>query len=176
MHSFPSAFGLQSIDLFFRMETIPFLTKEDVGTLDQILGDYLQKSEAVFSVVIDRGGTVIAQQGEEGKMDVTIVAALAAGSFAATRELARRIGEDEFSALYHQGKDHHILMNALDEQTIIITIFDEKTTVGLVRFYTVNVADQLVAFLRRLRERNVSDIPELDESGELMPGSDIFKK
>ncbi|MDQ3313973.1 MAG: hypothetical protein M3505_04985 [Verrucomicrobiota bacterium] len=37
-------------------------------------------------------------------IDVTIIAALAAGSFAATKELARRIGEVEFNALYQQGK------------------------------------------------------------------------
>lgn len=142
------------------METIPFLTKEDVAALDSLLMDYLQKSEASLTVVIDKGGTVIAQYGDSGSIDITIVAALAAGSFAATKELARRIGESEFSALYHQGKGQHIFMSALDEHTIIITVFGEKTTVGLVRFYTVNVSSQLAALLDSLRNR---DMPEMKD-------------
>ena len=64
-------------------------------------------------------------------MDVTIIAALAAGSFAATKELARRIGEVEFNALYHQGNGSHIFMNSVDEDTIMITVFGRRTTVGL---------------------------------------------
>ncbi len=141
------------------METIPFLTLEDVTHLDALLTDYLQKSEATLTLVIDRGGTVIAQQGEMGSIDVTIIAALAAGSFAATKELANRIGEKEFSALYHQGKANHIFMSSLDENTILITVFGEKTTVGLVRFYTVNVCAQLSDYLQIIRKRDASEGP-----------------
>lgn len=135
------------------METIPILTKEDAAMLDGFLVDYLQKSEASIVLLLDKGGTVLAQWGDTGSMDVTIIAALAAGSFAATKELASRIGEQEFSALYHQGKDRHIFMSSIDEHTVLIAIFGEKTTVGLVRFYTVNLASQLAAFLQTLRNR-----------------------
>ena len=85
------------------MNAIPVLTIEDVATLDGVLGDFLKKTESDLTVVIDRGGNVISQCGDMDAMDVTVIAALAAGSFAATRELARRIGEVEFNALYHQG-------------------------------------------------------------------------
>ncbi|MEO5718756.1 MAG: roadblock/LC7 domain-containing protein, partial [Chthoniobacterales bacterium] len=71
---------------------------------------------------------------------VTIIAALAAGSFAATKELARRIGEVEFNALYHQGNGSHIFMNSVDDDTIMITVFGPRTTVGLVRFYSTATA------------------------------------
>lgn len=141
------------------METIPFLTKEDVATLDGILEDYLKKSEAAFTVIIDRGGTVIAQRGDDSSMDVTIMAALAAGSFAATGELAQRIGEKEFNALYQQGVGRHILMSALDEHSIMVTVFGEHTTIGLVRFYTTNAVAQLAALLKTLRQRDPADIP-----------------
>lgn len=139
------------------METIPVLLKEDVVSLDNILSDYLQKSEAILTVVIDKGGTVIAQNGEMNSGDITIVAALAAGSFAATKELAHRIGEREFSALYHQGRNQHMFMSAIDEHTIIITVFGEKTTIGLVRFYTVNVCAQLATLLDTFRKRDITD-------------------
>ena len=61
------------------------LTIENVATLDGVLGDFLKKAEAELTVVIDRGGNVISQFGDMSMMDVTIIAALAAGSFAATQ-------------------------------------------------------------------------------------------
>src|SRR5439155_11585263 len=66
------------------MNAIPCLTIEDVATLDGLLGDFLKKAEADLTIVIDRGGNVISQCGDTSVMDVTIIAALAAGSFAAT--------------------------------------------------------------------------------------------
>jgi len=95
------------------MNAIPCLTIQDVANLDGVLGDFLNKAEAELTVVIDRGGNVISQFGDMTVMDVTIIAALAAGSFAATCELARRIGEVEFNALYHQGNGSHMFMNSV---------------------------------------------------------------
>jgi predicted regulator of Ras-like GTPase activity (Roadblock/LC7/MglB family) len=133
------------------MNAIPVFTLEDVATLDGILAEFLQKAEAELTVVIDRGGNVISQYGDISIMDVTIIAALAAGSFAATKELARRIGEIEFNALYHQGNGNHIFMNSVDDDTIMITVFGKRTTVGLVRFYSVSAAQKVAELLKSLQ-------------------------
>ena len=133
------------------MNAIPVLTIEDVATLDGVLGDFLKKTEAELTIVIDRGGNVISQCGDRNVMDVTVIAALAAGSFAATRELARRIGEVEFNALYHQGNGHHMFMNSVDDETIMITVFGARTTVGLVRFYSGGAAQDVAGVLESLR-------------------------
>lgn len=136
------------------MDSIPILTIEDVANMDAVLQDYLQKSESDLAVIIDKGGNVISQCGDHEVMDVTIIAALAAGSFAATKELARRIGEVEFNALFHQGNGSHIFMNSVDDDTIMITVFGTKeTTVGLVRFYSAGACQNLAALLRAMREQ-----------------------
>ena len=133
------------------MNGIPVLTIEDVASLDGVLADFLKQSEADLTVVIDRGGNVISQYGNHDVIDVTIIAALAAGSFAATRELARRIGEVEFNALYHQGNGSHMFMNSVDEDTIMITVFGTRTTVGLVRFYSTSAAQNVANLLKKLQ-------------------------
>lgn len=133
------------------MNAIPVLTIDDVATLDGVLADFLKKSEADLTVVIDKGGNVISQFGDHNVMDVTIIAALAAGSFAATCELARRIGEVEFNALYHQGNGSHMFMNSVDEDTIMITVFGQRTTVGLVRFYSTTASAGVANLLKSLR-------------------------
>src|SRR5438067_9119582 len=133
------------------MNAIPVLTIEDVATLDGVLGDFLKKTESDLTVVIDRGGNVISQCGDMDVMDVTVIAALAAGSFAATRELARRIGEVEFNALYHQGNGSHMFMNSVDDETIMITVFGTRTTVGLVRFYSTAAGHSVADLLKKLQ-------------------------
>lgn len=133
------------------MNGIPVLTIKDVATLDGVLADFLKKTEAELTVVVDRGGNVISQFGDVNAIDVTIIAALAAGSFAATQELARRIGEVEFNALYHQGNGSHIFMNSVDEETIMITVFGPRTTVGLVRFYSASAAHNVSTLLKSLQ-------------------------
>jgi predicted regulator of Ras-like GTPase activity (Roadblock/LC7/MglB family) len=132
------------------MNSVPALTIENVANLDGILADFLKKADADLTVVIDRGGNVISQYGDFSILDVTIIAALAAGSFAATKELARRIGEVEFNALYHQGNGNHIFMNSVDENTIMTTVFGPRTTVGLVRFYSAATAAAVAELLKSL--------------------------
>lgn len=134
------------------MNAIPCLTIEDVASLDGVLAKFLKRAEAELTVVIDRGGNVISQYGDMTVMDVTIIAALAAGSFAATAELARRIGEVEFNALYHQGNGNHIFMNSVDEETIMITIFGQRTTVGVVRFYSKGAGQAVAALMKGLSQ------------------------
>src|SRR3989440_9333127 len=133
------------------MNAILVLTIEDVATLDGVLADFLKKTESDLTVVIDRGGNVILQCGDMDVMDVTVIAALAAGSFAATRELARRICEGEFNALYHQGNGSHIFIKSVDDETIMITVFGTRTTVGLVRFYSTATAQNVADVLKLLR-------------------------
>ena len=135
------------------MESIRVLTIDDVANIDAVLQEYLNKSESDLAVIIDKGGNVISQSGDHEVMDVTIIAALAAGSFAATKELARRIGEVEFNALYHQGNGSHIFMNSVDDDTIMVTVFGKETTVGLVRFYSTGASQNLAGLLRGLRDR-----------------------
>src|SRR6266513_321582 len=129
-------------------------TAEAAADLAGVLADLLKQAEAERTVVIDRGGNVISQFGDMTVMDVTIIAALAAGSFAATKELARRIGEIEFNALYHQGNGNHIFMNSVDDETIMITVFGPRTTVGLVRFYSTGTAQQVAVLLKSLQKDN----------------------
>ncbi len=157
------------------MNGIPVLTIQDVAALDGVIGDFLKKAEADLTVVIDRGGNVISQFGDRDVTDVTIIAALAAGSFAATRELARRIGEVEFNALFHQGNGSHMFMNSVDEDTIMITVFGTRTTVGLVRFYSAGAALSIAAILKALQrdghglEFTASDITALPIFAEPAP-------
>ena len=129
------------------------LTAEDQMAIESQLADFLKKSEAQWSALVDKGGNLFAQSGNTGQLDLSILSALAAGSFAATHELARRLGEAEFSALYHEGRGQNILMSALSLECLLVTVFGEKTNIGLVRFYAQQASASLNALLRQARDK-----------------------
>ena len=55
-------------------------------------------------MLVDKDGHLITQEGSTEKTDTDTISALVAGCFAATREMARILGEEEFTALFHQGR------------------------------------------------------------------------
>ncbi len=128
------------------------LTAEGQMAIEAQLADFLKKSEAQWSALVDKGGNLFAQSGNTGSLDLSILSALAAGSFAATHELARRLGESEFSALYHEGHGQHILMSALHFECLLVTVFGDKTNIGLVRFYAQQASHSLNGLLQQARE------------------------
>ena len=151
------------------MTAIGMLTAEDQGAIEGLLADFLEKSEAHWSALVDKGGNLFAQQGDTGTLDLSILSALAAGSFAATHELAKRLGESEFSALYHEGHGQHILMSALHHDCLLVTIFGEKTNIGLVRFYAHQVTGLFNGILQQVSEKEAQSEPLLLE-GDFMSG------
>lgn len=134
------------------MQAIPIITIEAATELMTALQDYLDKSEASFTLVIDRGGAILSQEGKIPEdTDLTVLAALAAGSYAATRELAARVGEADFSALHQEGQRTQLLMSAVDEDVVLVTAFGPQTTLGLVRFYAARAVPQVAAIIEKAR-------------------------
>lgn len=118
------------------------LREKDVARIRRILIELLQRSESDGCVVCDSGGYVIAQEGA-GASDPLLISALGAGVFAASRELARVLGEDEFSAVFHQGERRSIFIRAVNSEVLLVIIFSKTANVGLVRLYATPAANQM---------------------------------
>ena len=155
------------------MQALAILTIESAERLLKALEEYLDHSEASYALIIDRGGAVLSQLGEiSPSVDPTTLSALAAGGFAATRELALRVGEHEFSALHQQGKHSQILICSIQEEAMLLTVFGPKTTLGLVRFYSARAVKQIATILDHARSE--SRIP-IDLGHEVTSGlRDVF--
>lgn len=117
--------------------------EEDVVKIEALLSKTLKGAEAKCALLVDKDGHMIAKQGFTHSLDTTALSALLAGSFASTKEIARLVGESEFSVLFHQGKKDHIHMSLIGERAIMAIIFDDRTTIGMVRLYSKEVAQEL---------------------------------
>lgn len=137
------------------------LRREDRQQLDSLLGDFLRDSGALCGVVLDRGGYCIASQGLAHGIDLTNMAALAAGAFASTKELAKLVGEPEFSVLFQQGKKEHLLVSLIDAGHLLLIVFDDHTPAGLVHSYAKENVARLAAVLEGSRQRRSSPEPHL---------------
>ncbi len=98
---------------------------------------------------------MVTKAGSTDDFDMQAVSALVAGSYAATREMARLLGEDEFSVLFHQGKRDNIQLTLIGDRTILATVFDERTTIGMVRLYAKEASVKLGKIFDEILKREV---------------------
>jgi predicted regulator of Ras-like GTPase activity (Roadblock/LC7/MglB family) len=117
--------------------------EEETDKINLALKKLLKGSEAKCALLVDKDGHLVTRQGFTQSLDTTSLAALLAGSFASTREIARLVGEPEFSVLFHQGKRDHIHMSLVGDRSILVVVFDDRTTIGMVRLYAKEASAEL---------------------------------
>lgn len=127
--------------------------KEDVDRINAVLNEFLKLSDSKCNILIDKEGHMVTKAGSTGEIDLQSVSALVAGSYAATREMARLLGEDEFSVLFHQGRKDSIQLTLVGDRTILATVFDERTTIGMVRLYAKEASEKLEEIFKEIVER-----------------------
>ncbi len=137
--------------------------EEDVVKIEALLSKTLKGSEAKCALLVDKDGHLITKQGFTHSLDTTALSALLAGSFASTKEIARLVGEHEFSVLFHQGKKDHIHMSLIGDRAILAIIFDDRTTIGMVRLYSKEVAQELTRIINEVGTSEEAGEPGLEE-------------
>lgn len=157
--------GQQLSDKELREHRLVFY-KEDIQQIDSTLRDFLQRSKAKAALLVDRDGHLITKEGNTEKADIDTVSALVAGCFAATREMARILGEEEFTALFHQGRKDNLQLSLVGTRTILSVLFDDTTTIGMVRLYSAETGRKLTSLFKKVESKNLQAV-RADRSAEL---------
>ncbi len=129
------------------------LFEEDFRRLNQILRKLRVESEASVVLLVDKNGQRIASVGDVEALDMTALASLTAGNVAATDGLARVLGEREFSVLLHEGEKENIHVSIVGRRVILVVIFSERSSLGLVRLRVRQAAAELDLAFREINER-----------------------
>lgn len=117
--------------------------QEEYDRLEEALRRLRRDSNAKAVFLIDKNGQHIAMAGDTGEFDSTSLASLTAGNVAATDGLAKLIGEREFSVLFHEGQRDHIHISIVARRAILLVIFDERSSLGLVRLRVKRASAEL---------------------------------
>jgi len=120
------------------------VSQEQIEKIDEILADKLIKLGVDCAIVIDMAGNIItAKDDGESKYDVYSFAALAAGNFATVDAMAKLVGEEEFSLLFHKGQESSIHFSKIDEELLLISMFGQEISLGFLRLNATDAIEKI---------------------------------
>jgi predicted regulator of Ras-like GTPase activity (Roadblock/LC7/MglB family) len=157
------------------MVTLPPLVEEDVEQLSGALQELLTKSDATTALVIDKAGFLIAKAGHVRQFDLTTIAALASGAYAANQTIASLVRERNFNSVYQQGEKYSMLVTNVDEHCLLVTIFQAAVGVGIVKYFAAATCARIAEQMKIARQREPA--AGLDLSAlNLADASAVFKR
>jgi predicted regulator of Ras-like GTPase activity (Roadblock/LC7/MglB family) len=130
------------------------LGERDFHRITDYLNDLLRESNARCALLVDRTGQLLASAGEQLQFDSTAFASLTAADFSANDQLAKMIGEAEFASLFHQGEKESMYLADVARRVILVVLFDQRTTVGLVRLRVRQTVGDLVRVFEEMFQRD----------------------
>ena len=142
----------QKSDAQLRKERLGFYS-EEMSEINATLRGFLQRAKANAAFLVDKDGHLITREGADDRMDIDAICGLVAGAFAATKHMALILGEEGFLNLFHQGKRANIQVTLIGNRTILAVVFDETTTIGMVRLYLAEAANALTTIFKRIAQK-----------------------
>lgn len=133
------------------------LTTEGIQSIESVLAKLLDKSESKGALVVEKSGQLIKMVGNIKDSQAMSISALSSGAFAATKELARQLGEEEFALMYQQGKTMHMVITALETHDLLVVVFDNSTSIGMVKMALKPAWEELSKVMASLRKQKVDD-------------------
>ncbi len=123
---------------------------EEAQQIQTICDRLAREANARAVLVIDKNGQPIAQSGETDHLDVTSLSSLTAGNVAATGGIAKLLSEKEFSGQFHEGEKTNVHISIIAQRVIMVVLFDERSSLGLVRLRVKKAAEELTKILDAL--------------------------
>jgi predicted regulator of Ras-like GTPase activity (Roadblock/LC7/MglB family) len=149
--------------------------EDDFRRIQTILSGFLGESNARTALIVDRTGQMVATVGEAPVFDQTAFASLTAADFSANDQLARMLGEPEFGALFHQGERESMYLADVARRVILVVLFDNRTTLGLVKLRVKSAVTRLSEVFTDMFNREGPSAPGV-ETGFLGEAEDEIDK
>lgn len=129
------------------------MQKEDFDRVLGVIQRLVRDANAKGVFVVDKAGQLIGEAGELRGIDSTSLASLTAGCIAATGGLAKILGEEEFPIHFHQGERDNLHMTVVGERMILVVVFDERSSLGLVRLRVKKAGSDLAKLFEDIRKK-----------------------
>jgi len=129
---------------------------EESRRINAVIAKLLREANAMAIFLVDKNGQLIAACGATEHLDTTGLASLTAGNIAATGGLAKLIGEKEFSILFHEGEKDNIHISLVAQRVILVVIFDQRSSLGLVRLRVKRASEELAAIFDDLAKKTTA--------------------
>ena len=130
--------------------------EEELQQINHICDVLHRDANAKAVLVIDKNGQAMAQSGEVEQLDVTSLSSLTAGNVAATGGIAQLLAEKEFAGQFHEGEKTNVHISIVGQRLILLVLFDERSSLGLVRLRVRKASNELVHVIEVLVKKSES--------------------
>ena len=130
------------------------ITPEGITKITALLNELYSEANARSILLVEKSGQHLAMVGEESP-HVMALSALVVGAFSSSREIARLLGEPEFKTMFQQGNRLNIFISLLDSQDLITVIFDERTTLGMIKLKTQQMTKRISEEIKNMAQSQV---------------------
>lgn len=125
------------------------LNHEQLNQIEGILQENFIDLGVHCVVLIDMAGNIVANlDNGETEHDIYSLAALAAGNFGATEAMAKIVGEDEFSLLFHKGTKENIHFSRVMDNFLLVTLFGKDLSLGFLRLKVAESIEKITGVLQ----------------------------
>lgn len=124
------------------------LDKKQFESIEGILSEELIELGVRCVLLIDLAGNIIVNL-DDGDLehDIYSLAALAAGNFGAVSAMAKIVGEEDFSLLFHKGESESIHFSKIDDELLLVTIFRKDVSLGFLRLKVTEATKKIKEIL-----------------------------
>lgn len=134
---------------------------EDFHRVEAALEGICRQARAESVLLVDRNGQLLVSSGTAENLDGTSLGSLAAGAVAATGGMAALLGEPEFTSIDHGGENRNLHISVLPTSYILLVLFDDRSSMGLVRLRVQQgqqaLLQALTAAATRVEEESILD-------------------
>ena len=125
------------------------LNEKQIDSMEKILNKELIAIGVQNVLLIDFAGNILIDLNDgKSTYDLYSLAALAAGNFGAVSEIAKIIGESDFSLLFHKGEKESIHFSKVTDDLLLVTIFGKDISLGFVRLKVSEVVDKIQSLIK----------------------------
>jgi predicted regulator of Ras-like GTPase activity (Roadblock/LC7/MglB family) len=107
-------------------------------------------------LLIGRDGQPIAEAGDVEELDVTSLSSLTAGNVAATGGISKILREKDFTSQFHEGEKIHVHITLVGGRAILVVLFDERSSLGLVRLRVKRSSDEMARIFDQVATKSQS--------------------
>lgn len=126
------------------------ISDQELVYISNALSKLMNDTSASSVMLLDKSGQVIVTQGAT-KRNATSLGALLAGAFSSSRHVAELLGEKDFRTIFQQGVHQNIFTTMVEDQWLLVIVFDKLTHIGLVKVLSKKACDELTRTLERVR-------------------------
>jgi predicted regulator of Ras-like GTPase activity (Roadblock/LC7/MglB family) len=133
------------------------LRQEDIDRFTAILSRLAYKARLLLTILVHKDGHLLSAHGSQ-TADTTALAALISANFSSTMAIANVIGEKEFRTQFHRGKVKNVFVALVDDNSYLVAVFDDQTTIDIVRVYTEEYTEELGKALQLCYNNTADDL------------------